>query len=236
MNGFREFFNYQDLISDLGDAGAEDIGGIHEFQINPAGRKKILIVGGVHGDEESGPRGVVAYARGKPDPKNHLIFIPCANAHGFNKGVRTNADRRDINRHFHPKKQTKESEAVWKRVLKHEPDFVVSLHEVDYKTAFVYCQSSGKKCDLLPLAKKLVGEIQKEFPVHKGKLNDGPFKNRCSGSINGVVSCKQTSLNTLEDQLLKEGIPSLTTELPSGASRAKKIEVTVKMLEVIGQW
>lgn len=234
MTGFREFADYNYQIKKL--KNVIEIGkGIHEFEINPSGSKKIIIIGGIHGDEQSGPHGIIAYAQNEPKPKNNLIFIPCANIYGFKNNVRTNADKIDINRHFKSKDEVSESKLIWDRIKKHKPDFVVALHEVGYETAFVYCQSKKSPCELTSVAKLLVKEIEKQFPIHKGRLLDGPFKKICTTSKQGVVGCSDTNKGTLEDELLKINTPSITTELPQKANLTKKVKLTMKLIELIGE-
>lgn len=61
-------------------------------------KNKTLIIGVVHGDEPQGELLINKYME-EHENKN-LLFIPCLNPDGRNKGTRTNSNNVDINRNF----------------------------------------------------------------------------------------------------------------------------------------
>lgn len=62
--------------------------------------KTILIIGAVHGDEPQGKFLIENYLKSEHRAKNRLLFIPCLNPDGVEKGTRQNANEIDINRNF----------------------------------------------------------------------------------------------------------------------------------------
>jgi len=61
-------------------------------------RNNILVIGVVHGDEPQGFEIISKYIKEKPD--SNLLFIPCLNPTGMEKGTRVNYNGVDINRNF----------------------------------------------------------------------------------------------------------------------------------------
>ncbi len=68
------------------------------------GKKTVLIIGGIHGDEPASVLSVIKLAEhlGKNPQliKNRAVIIPCLNPDGLRLGRRTNSRKVDINRNF----------------------------------------------------------------------------------------------------------------------------------------
>ena len=63
-------------------------------------KKKILIIGAIHGDEPQGEFLIENFLAGFPDFDDKFLFIPCLNPDGYDLETRTNANGIDINRNF----------------------------------------------------------------------------------------------------------------------------------------
>ena len=72
-------------------------------EIGDAGRasRRVLLTGGVHGDEPAGVEAVLRFLEQAADRAPHdmwLLVLPCINPHGWIHGTRENRDGLDINR------------------------------------------------------------------------------------------------------------------------------------------
>lgn len=88
----------------------------------------VMVVGGMHGNEPSGYMAAARIAHWSIDAGT-LVVIPWANAVAIRHHNRT-WEEGDLNRHF-PSGEKPESElarAIWKQVLRWDPDFVIDLH------------------------------------------------------------------------------------------------------------
>lgn len=68
-----------------------------------AGRPRLLISSGIHGEEPGGPAGVSAWLRDRSpawSDRLNLTVFPCLNPWGIVRGTRTDPDGNDLNRQF----------------------------------------------------------------------------------------------------------------------------------------
>ena len=95
--------------------------------------KKILIIGGFHGDEPQGANILNEYIKTSQAAKNQLWILPCLNPDGYTVNKRTNANSVDLNRNFPTKnwKLTEKNEFFGGTAPKSEPEtnFMVKLLE-----------------------------------------------------------------------------------------------------------
>ena len=106
--------------------------------------KKILIIGGFHGDEPQGVKILTEYLNLQTATSNAIFVVPCLNPEGYSKQTRTNSNNVDLNRNF--------PTSNWKETTKNEfyggsapnsepetiflteiieninPDFILTLH------------------------------------------------------------------------------------------------------------
>ena len=105
----------------------------------PRGRKRVLLSGGVHGDEPAGPEAVFAFLERNPAEllKDFVFLIlPCVNPWGYVNNKRENARGQDINRSF-SKSVVPEGE-IGRRLLKGKRfDLYIDFHE-DWEAAGFY--------------------------------------------------------------------------------------------------
>ncbi|GAA0249222.1 succinylglutamate desuccinylase/aspartoacylase family protein [Haladaptatus pallidirubidus] len=87
-----------------------------------------VVVGGIHGNEESGYRAVDDVATWSID-RGELVMIPRANPIAIKRGTYSN-DNGNLNRKFTPGKEPKTAlaRAIWSAIDRHNPKTVLSLH------------------------------------------------------------------------------------------------------------
>lgn len=104
----------------------------------PGARRRLLVVSGVHGNEQAGivciPEVLERYA---DDGSVALRVLTPVNAVGAAELSRFNADGYDINRDF-IRFRTEEARVVRRAFDEFRPDFVLSLHEGPQDAAFMF--------------------------------------------------------------------------------------------------
>lgn len=97
---------------------------VHDV-IAPSAKLRVLVVGGVHGDEMSSTSLVLHWiAAAKRDPDRiHWRFVPLMNPDGMlkPKPTRTNANGVDLNRNFPTPQWDKEAPSYWKQRTRSDP-------------------------------------------------------------------------------------------------------------------
>ena len=97
-------------VLDLEEMEMETAGFVDDYAIycirlggRPRGRKRVLLSGGVHGDEPAGPEAVLAFLERKPAELLRaftFLVLPCVNPWGYVHNRRENRLGQDINRSF----------------------------------------------------------------------------------------------------------------------------------------
>ncbi|SEO38056.1 Succinylglutamate desuccinylase / Aspartoacylase family protein [Halogranum amylolyticum] len=90
----------------------------------------VVVVGGLHGDEEGGYRAATNIAEWEIE-SGQLVVIPRANARAIERGTRTAADGVDLNREFPTGRDpTYElAQTIWNVITEYDPDVFVDLQE-----------------------------------------------------------------------------------------------------------
>lgn len=166
----RDFGKIIDRLKRL-DLPLKIIGTVNDFPIHllqlesfTDANKKVLITGGVHGDEPAGVEAVLQFlARDNTELLKRFSFvvIPCVNPYGYVHDTRENSDGIDINRSF---EEEKVSEVV---ILKHafgQTQFTLTIdfHE-DYEATGFYLYE-GKR-DKKYLGPKIANAVQSIGPI-----------------------------------------------------------------------
>lgn len=102
-----------------------------------AARKTILVLAGVHGDEQAGLLAVPHLLEAWSSEHVRLVVITPVNPAGAARMSRTNGDGHDINRDF-VRFVTAEARVVRDVMNREKPDFVVSLHEGPQDGTFMF--------------------------------------------------------------------------------------------------
>ena len=104
-----------------------------------APRRRVLVIGGLHGNEPATPPVVRGLLEAQVDPDVELWLVPVANPDGVAAGLRCNADGVDLNRNFPwewsprdggPAPLTEpETKALAALVEQLRPDLVIWVHQ-----------------------------------------------------------------------------------------------------------
>ncbi len=152
---------------DLADMEVETAGFVDGYPIycirlggDPRGRKRVLLSGGVHGDEPAGPEAVLAFLERNPaDLLRSFTFLvlPCVNPWGYVHNRRENREGDDINRSF-SEPHVPEGE-IARRILKGKRfDLYVDFHE-DWEAAGFYMYEGRRDEDWA--GSHIVGEVER---------------------------------------------------------------------------
>ena len=133
--------------------------------------RRILISGGIHGDEPAGVETICAFLENRLY-KSFLndwefTLLPCVNPSGFEAGTRNNQDDVDLNRKFKEDEVPHEI-AFIKDTLDWPYDLDLELHEdIDSPGYYIYQKDQGD--DLSPLGRAILDRVE---PIHPLNLAD----------------------------------------------------------------
>ncbi|MDD5650638.1 MAG: DUF2817 domain-containing protein [Candidatus Nanoarchaeia archaeon] len=193
---------------------------IYVFFPKTLSRTRVLIVGGIHGDEPAGPLGLMEFLRQRNSKeildRLSVSFLPVMNVYGYIHNTRDNEGNKDINRNYDNGSPSKEAQAI-----KNNKDFIfnlaskgfLTLHEDITKDKF-YLYTCGKNRKLFD-SLRAVGK--KAFGLATGEANDKyPIDN---GFVKDVLDD-----GSFESFLGNNGIIGVTTETPTIEKIDKRIE------------
>lgn len=130
--------------------------------------RRILISGGIHGDEPAGVETICAFLENKLY-RNFLnewefTLLPCINPSGFEAGTRNNQDDIDLNRKFKEDELPLEVAFV-KDVLSRPYNLDLELHEdIDSPGYYIYQKDQGN--DLSPLGRAILDRVESVHPLN----------------------------------------------------------------------
>lgn len=199
---------------------------IYRIDINKKGKLTICITAGIHGDEPSGPFGILKFLKiYKPvasDPK--LIIIPVVNPFGFDQNKHSGAEGVNLNRHFFDKSLPKSIRKLYYDLKKEKIDFFVSLHEDGKKRSFYIYEYSRKENDIF---EKIIYFISKRWPITRGKyIHRNPAER-------GIIY-KPRSDSSFEERMFEDGVPFATCiEVPDYISFKARVQELSRVLKLI---
>ncbi len=205
--------------------------------------KKILLISGIHGDDRSGPIGLMSYFS---DPshwdmwqaKATIDIMPLINPTGFERNSRSVHGTIDMNRYFHDdirKGDPKECTTLKKvfQKIKNPYDYLISFHEdVEAKALYLYDDSaSGRDSKLIQALLRVA--IQSRTPLFSGP-DDPEISN--GKIVRGYFAVsKSNTIPALENYLVrnKKVKQAVTVEIPGLLSLPKRINLVKNMLHAI---
>ena len=130
--------------------------------------RRVLISGGIHGDEPAGVETICAFMENKLY-KNFLndwefTLLPCINPSGFEAGTRNNQDDIDLNRKF-KENQVPREVAFIKNVLDQPYDLDLELHE-DVDSSGYYLYQKDQTTDLSSLGRAILDRVESIHPLN----------------------------------------------------------------------
>lgn len=212
-----------DLV-EIGRVGFKKEYPIYKIIINNKG-KTVCFSAGIHGYEIAGPWAVLKFLEklNIKKIKNKLIIFPVANPTGFDKNIRENYLKKNLNALFCKKSLTGENKILYNEIKYEKIFFFCALHEdMDKKTFYIYNFEKQPEIiyrDIIKLAKKY-------FTI---ELAEKIYGDKASG---GLVTNLQD--DSFEDKLFRKGTPySMCTETPGKQPLKKRIEASVKIMEKV---
>ncbi|HOP62771.1 MAG TPA: DUF2817 domain-containing protein [Spirochaetota bacterium] len=141
------------------------------------GKKTVLIIGGMHGDEPGSVLAVIKFAKYlEKNPgsiKHRVVIIPCLNPDGLRVGRRTNGKKIDLNRNFPSKNWSFDYEKKYNNpgpLPASEPEIIIAINAMDRYLPWLIIQvhqpfaalypDNGPPADLLSKMSEISG-----FPV-----------------------------------------------------------------------
>jgi protein MpaA len=132
----------------------------------------VLLSGGMHGEEPGGVEGVLHWLEDGEWARwrvNWLVF-PCINPYGWERGQRTNAQRRDINRQFRMRTNTPESELIKRIVKGRRFGFTMEFHE-DVDASGYYLYELRREPPFI--GERILRAVSKVIPINREDVIDG---------------------------------------------------------------
>lgn len=210
---------------------------VHIFKSNLPG-PKVVIVGGIHGDEVAGWKTALSFVERENFFKGEVIIIPQAYIRADNMVNRypgytaTNGAKYskslDLNRNFPGKANGTETEqiayAITQEVEKHDADYIIDLHE----SRRSYSNSNPLLGDLLIygnvdsslICYDLVNEFNKSY-LKEGEVNFFYDTNAPDGAFNQYFG------DTYPDKIV------FTVETNRQLKEARRIEQQTQMLDLL---
>lgn len=190
---------------------------IYRIDINPKAKNSICFSAGIHGDEISGPFGVLEFLKNNSIKNVHIIIFPVLNPSGFDKGTYETPRGVNLNRIFTKKPLSAYAKLILKSIHKDEISMFVSIHEDDeMKGLYLYNYSKDNK-----LFSGLINFMSKKMPICKSKNIYGKTANK------GIINNPKSD-GSLEERMFLDGLPlSSCIEIPDFIP-LKKRNVLVK--------
>lgn len=171
----RDYVKIIDRLEQL-DLPMNKIGTAHDYPIyqihlesSANAPKKVLITGGVHGDEPAGVEAVLQFLERDNTEllkKYAFVVIPCVNPSGYVHNTRENRDGVDINRSFETD-EVSEVAIVKKALGETQFSLAIDFHE-DYEATGFYLYEGKQDAQyigpVLADAAKSIGPLDPEDP------------------------------------------------------------------------
>ncbi len=136
--------------------------------IGKGNSRRVLISGGIHGDEPAGVETICTFLENKlyTDFLENweITLLPCINPSGFEAGTRHNQDDIDLNRKF-KEDQVPREVAFVKEVLDRPYDLDLELHE-DVDSSGYYLYQKDQTTDLSTLGRKILDRVESIHPLN----------------------------------------------------------------------
>ncbi|MDO8538049.1 MAG: DUF2817 domain-containing protein [archaeon] len=195
--------------------------------INPKAKQSICFSAGIHGDEYSGPFGVLKFLKEfkNKNKKLKIIIFPCANPFGFEFKKRNNFNNSNLNRKFSEKNLADERKPLFDSLKKENLQFFLSFHEDDelngcYLYAYAKTVNDLNVFQAILSITKKHASLQLSKKIYKHKANQALIHNpKADGSF--------------EQRMFKEGILSACFEVPDKLSLKKMNKINAEAMKTV---
>jgi len=142
--------------------------------------RRVLISGGIHGDEPAGVETICAFLENKLY-KNFLkewefTILPCINPSGYDAGTRNNHDGIDLNRKFKEDRVPREVAFV-KRMLEQPYLLDLELHE-DVDSPGYYLYQKDQSAPLSSMGRVILDRVERIHPLNLAEDIEGTAADR----------------------------------------------------------
>lgn len=144
---------------------------IVKLELNPQSTapKKVLISGGIHGDEPAGVETICEFLEKKlysPFLKDwRITILPCLNPSGYQRNTRNNYEDKDLNRLFKLSSSSTEVE-IAQKILESPFDLTLELHE-DCDSDGYYLFQKENLQSTPPLGRKVLDAVESIMPINR---------------------------------------------------------------------
>ncbi|MBU4501150.1 MAG: DUF2817 domain-containing protein [Nanoarchaeota archaeon] len=183
----------------IGHVGTNPKYFLYRVVVNPENdHNTIGFSAGIHGDEKSGSLGILNFLEkydSKPeDPR--IVILPIVNPHGYEKNIRRNHNRVDMNRQFIKNPMIRHARIIYNSIKNYKFSVFTTLHEDDEVEGFyIYKYSKNNK-----FYEGVIAYVDKRWKVCKSRKIQGlPAKD-------GIIPIAKPD-GSLEDRLYKDGLP-----------------------------
>lgn len=195
-------------------------------------KPRVLIAGGFHGDEISGPWAILNFLESNKYPTEvNASFLPLVNPTGFNLSRRSDFWGISPNRAYVPSYDhsppSKEDDILRKNLSllsRYGKDALVTLHEDDQEFFYIFTYGNPSKLDLqlLSMGKEKFGLVPYENLKVGGfeSTEDGIRKNDKDGSFEHGMLSKGSKI-------------SITAENPARRQYKDRVELYIEMIKEI---
>lgn len=202
---------------------------LYKIVLNDTKRAKrtICFSAGIHGDETSGPLGILEFLRGWKKgwyAETKIILLPVCNPWGYDRGLRTNGHR-NLNRHFCDRRLSDESAILYNAVRHEKLSLFCALHEDEDKEDFYfYAYNKHRAWDQIYDA---IRKTAKRFIA----LCSHP-------TIYGLTATRGVVFNkrdgAFEDRMYRDCVPySLCLEISDTLSIESRVAMNVALMSAI---
>ena len=198
--------------------------------------KTLLVLAGVHGDEQAGLLAIPQVLEGWSSEGVRLVVLTPVNPVGAAELSRFNADGYDINRDF-VRFVTPEARLVRDVMDREKPDFVVSLHEGPQDGTFMFANQFVRA----PLARALCDALSASgnrlaTRDYFGRRLDPPGLAPSSAAVRALTTLWSVTLRMKATIGYSEdrGVPELVLESPSrSANEAARVRPHVDLVGAV---
>lgn len=210
-----------------------DIGDTELLLIEPTKKNKgknLLVLSGIHGDEQANPFGLMRYLNRIGDKTLEMInlhFIPLYNPTGFRRCTRDNEWKEKTNRNFDKDEKISRESKIIKNDLKLIKemgiDGVLTMHEGPIsKVCYIYMYHGEDAKDL----SEILLSVERMFFKQKSNIKADKEGGR---AVKGVIWDRHEG--SFEDWIRKEGIPQVaTTETPGKEDFEHRVQANAMLL------
>ncbi len=178
---FKTIFNRLEAFSQAEKISIEILGEVSadnetlpilKLELNPQSKaqKKVLLSGGIHGDEPAGVEAICSFLENKlytPFLNDWKITIlPCLNPSGYQRNTRNNYEDKDLNRLFKLSSPETIEVEIAQKILASPFDLTLELHE-DCDSDGYYLFQKENLSSNPPLGRKILNAVEPIMPINK---------------------------------------------------------------------